>query len=46
MKYNTFDLLEEPEESVERILVNADILKEVDGRKLCTVGTAGIWQKP
>jgi ATP-dependent DNA helicase RecG len=38
MKYNTFDLFEEPEESVERILVNADILKEVDGRKLCTVG--------
>lgn len=38
MKYNTFDLLEEPEESVERILVNADILKEADGRKLCTVG--------
>lgn len=38
MKYNTFDLFEEPKESVERILVNADILKEVDGRKLCTVG--------
>lgn len=38
MKYNTFDLFEEPEESVERILVNADILKEADGRKLCTVG--------
>lgn len=38
MKYNTFDLFEESEESVERILVNADILKEVDGRKLCTVG--------
>ena len=38
MKYNTFDLFDEPEESVERILVNADILKEADGRKLCTVG--------
>lgn len=38
MKYNTFDLFEEPKESVERILVNADILKEADGRKLCTVG--------
>jgi len=38
MKYNTFDLFDEPEESVERILVNADILKETDGRKLCTVG--------
>lgn len=38
MKYNTFDLFEETEESVERILVNADILKEADGRKLCTVG--------
>jgi ATP-dependent DNA helicase RecG len=38
MKYNTFDLFDEPEESVERILVNADILKEIDGRKLCTVG--------
>ena len=38
MKYNTFDLFEETEKSVERILVNADILKEADGRKLCTVG--------
>ncbi len=27
LKYNTFDLYEESEESVERILVNADILK-------------------
>ena len=31
-------MYEETKESVERILVNADILKEVDGRKLCTVG--------
>jgi len=38
IKYNIFDLYEETKESVERILVNADILKEVDGRKLCTVG--------
>ena len=38
MKYNTFDLFEESKESVERILVNADILKEVDDRKLCTIG--------
>ena len=29
-KYNTFDLYEEEKSSIERILVNADILKEVD----------------
>ncbi|HOQ01172.1 MAG TPA: ATP-binding protein [Acetivibrio clariflavus] len=45
MKYNTFDLFEESSESVERILVNADILKEVDGRKLCTVGGLLIFGK-
>lgn len=38
MKYNTFDLFEESKESVERILLNADILKEYDGKKVCTVG--------
>lgn len=31
-KYNTFDLYEEDKDSVERILINADILKEVDGK--------------
>jgi len=38
MKYNTFDLFEESKESIERILLNADILKEYDGKKVCTVG--------
>lgn len=38
IKYNTFDLFEELKEARERILVNADILKEIDGRKVCTVG--------
>ncbi|NLO81517.1 MAG: histidine kinase [Clostridiales bacterium] len=45
MRYNTFDLFEEPEGSVERILLNADILKEVDGKKLCTVGGLLIFGK-
>jgi ATP-dependent DNA helicase RecG len=45
MKYNTFDLLEESEDSIERILENTDILKEVDGRKLCTVGGLLIFGK-
>lgn len=38
MKYNTFDLFEESKEVVERILLNADILKEYNGKKFCTVG--------
>lgn len=45
IKYNTFDLFEESKESRERILVNADILKEVDGKKLCTVGGLLIFGK-
>lgn len=45
MKYNTFDLFEESDDSVERILENADILKEVDGKKLCTVGGLLIFGK-
>src|SRR5690554_5918607 len=45
MKYNTFDLFEESEDLVERILENADILKEVDRRKLCTVGGLLIFGK-
>lgn len=45
MKYNTFDMFEESKESVERILENADILKEIDGRKLCTIGGLLIFGK-
>ena len=37
-KYNTFDLLEEEPKTVERILVNADILTETDSGVACTVG--------
>lgn len=37
-KYNTFDLLEEEPKTVERILVNADILTETDNGIVCTVG--------
>lgn len=44
-KYNTFDLYEEDKDSVERILINADILKEVDGKKLCSVGGLLIFGK-
>ncbi|WMM24315.1 ATP-binding protein [Tissierella sp. MB52-C2] len=38
LKYNMFDLYEETEEAVDRILVNADILKEGINTKECTVG--------
>lgn len=38
LKYNMFDLYEETEESVDRILVNADILREETSAKECTVG--------
>ena len=37
-KYNTFDLYEESEETIKRILINADILKENNNDVLCTVG--------
>ena len=38
LKYNVFDLHEESKEAVERILLNADIMTEADGKVLCTVG--------
>mgnify|MGYP000897572194 FL=1 len=38
IKYNAFDLYEENKETTERILINADIMKEVNGKALCTVG--------
>ena len=38
LKYNTFDLHEESKEATERILMNADIMTESDGKILCTVG--------
>lgn len=44
-KYNTFDLYEEDNDSVERILINADILKEVDGKIVCSVGGLLIFGK-
>ncbi|MGH4051474.1 MAG: RNA-binding domain-containing protein [Clostridium sp.] len=36
--YNTFDLYEEEKETIERILINADILKEKDAKVVCSVG--------
>lgn len=44
-KYNTFDLYEEDKKSIERILINADILKELDGRVVCSVGGLLIFGK-
>ncbi|MEA4849108.1 MAG: putative DNA binding domain-containing protein [Clostridiaceae bacterium] len=38
MKYNAFDLYDESNEATERILTNADILKEVNGKVFCSVG--------
>ncbi|URZ04955.1 RNA-binding domain-containing protein [Clostridium felsineum] len=37
-KYNTFDLYEEDKETVKRILINADILKEENNQVVCSVG--------
>jgi ATP-dependent DNA helicase RecG len=45
LKYNIFDLFDESTETVERILINADILKEVVGKVLCTVGGLLIFGK-
>lgn len=45
LKYNTFDLYEEEKSSIERILVNADILKEVDQQLVCSVGGLLIFGK-
>ncbi|BAH07503.1 hypothetical protein CKR_2452 [Clostridium kluyveri NBRC 12016] len=44
-KYNTFDLYEEDNDSVERILINADILKEADGKIVCSAGGLLIFGK-
>ena len=38
LKYNAFDLDEENSDQVERILLNADILKILGDEKVCTVG--------
>lgn len=38
LQYNAFDLFEESPESMERVLVNADILTEVEGGVACTLG--------
>lgn len=38
LKYNAFDLHEESKETVQRILINADIMTEANGKLLCTVG--------
>ncbi|MFD2671150.1 RNA-binding domain-containing protein [Marinicrinis sediminis] len=38
MQYNMFDLYEESESSIQRILINADILRETDQGVQCTVG--------
>jgi ATP-dependent DNA helicase RecG len=45
LKYNTFDLNEESKESVERILINADILKEEADLVMCSVGGLLIFGK-
>ena len=45
LKYNMFDLYEETEETVNRILVNADILREGVNDKECTVGGLLIFGK-
>ena len=38
LKYNASDLHEESKEAVQRILINADIMTEANGKLLCTVG--------
>lgn len=45
LKYNMFDLYEESEETVVRILINADILKEESHKTICTVGGLLIFGK-
>jgi len=44
-KYNTFDLYEEDEKSIERILINADILKDIGENVTCSVGGLLIFGK-
>lgn len=45
LKYNAFDLFEESKEAQERILMNADIMKEINGKGVCTVGGLLIFGK-
>ncbi len=45
MSYNAFDLYEEEKETVKRILVNADMLKEKGNETICTVGGLLIFGK-
>ena len=45
LKYNMFDLYEETDEVVDRILINADILTETINKKECTVGGLLIFGK-
>lgn len=44
-KYNSFDLYDEEKEQVERLLINADILKDLNGEKVCSVGGLLIFGK-
>jgi len=44
-KYNAFDLYEEDKKTVERILINADILKEFNDNIVCSVGGLLIFGK-
>ena len=45
LKYNACDLYDEEKEQVERLLINADILKELNGEKVCSVGGLLIFGK-
>jgi len=45
VSYNAFDLYEEDKETINRILINADILKESGNEILCTVGGLLIFGK-
>lgn len=45
LKYNTFDLYEENNDTIERILINCDILKELDRKIVCSVGGLLIFGK-
>ncbi|MDQ2087078.1 ATP-binding protein [Herbivorax sp. ANBcel31] len=38
LKYNAFDLYEESKETIERILINGDIMTQTSEKALCTVG--------
>jgi ATP-dependent DNA helicase RecG len=44
-KYNAFDLYEEDKSAVEKILINADILKESENGVVCSVGGLLIFGK-